>query len=185
MPSLKEELKDITGRRKRFLLMRIADVEPEVARNLCGVPKGTYNTWTSDPNCKFVSLYRKRKEFAGLYKQEAIQMLRRDNQLAVVLLEEKIINKMREELETGEYILIRTNIARDVYSKLIGDLDLVPQSTVISWEQRLQNIFLPQQEVQRGQIIEAEGHILDQPSQSEDESESEQTSPETEEEVQE
>jgi hypothetical protein len=121
---LKEEIRQLTGKKRRFYLMRVAEVEPDVARKMCGIAVGTYNAWLQ--NRDFVTLYRRVDEFIVEYKQEAIQLLRRDNQLAAVMLEEQIISKMREEVATGEYNLLRTNLARDVYTKLIGDLDVVP-----------------------------------------------------------
>ena len=116
--------------------MRIAEIDTNKAQALCDVPDGTYNGWFTDR--VFASLYQRVKEFTIQYKQQAIQMLRRDNQLAAVMLEEKIIEKMIEEINAGEYNLIRTNLARDVYTKLIGDLDIVPQAVGTTWEQKLQ-----------------------------------------------
>lgn len=155
--NLKEEIKPIIGNRRKFLLLRIADVEVTTAREICGIKKGTYNSWLQDE--KFVTLYRRRDEFSSDYKQEAIQLLRRSSQLAATLLEEQIIGKMREEIATGEYVLIKTNLAREVYSKLIADLDILPQSKTITWEERMRGILLPGQEqlpegVVEGQIVE-------------------------------
>jgi len=118
---LVEELKATHGKRRKFLLLRICDIPTEAAREMCGVTKGTYNTWLKSD--EFVSLYRRRKEFAGEYKEEAIRLLRRDNQLSAVMLEKMILDKLKDEVESGEYQLIRLPLARDVYTKLIGDLD--------------------------------------------------------------
>jgi hypothetical protein len=140
--NLKEELKELTGKKRRFLLFRIAEVEAEPARQLCGVTQGSYNNWVGGDDTTFTQLYRRLDELTVSYKQEAIQMLRRDNQLAAVLLEEKIISKMKAEIDSGEYNLIRTNLARDVYTKLIGDLDVVPATQVQTWQQKVQQIFM-------------------------------------------
>ena len=165
--SLHDEIKDIVGKKRRFFLFRVADVDTDTARKICKIPKGTYNTWTSNPHCRFVELYRRRAELSGLYKQEAIQLLRRDNQLAAVILEEKIIQKMGVEIESGEYNLIRTNLARDVYTKLIGDLDYQLDIKSLTWEQRLQQLFVGGQPVNQlgggdGQVIEAEASITEE-----------------------
>ncbi len=119
--SLKDELKPFTGKKRRFMLMRVAEIEAEVARKMCDIPLGTYHGWLNSED--FAVMYRRVEEFTIEYKSEAIQMLRRDNQLSAVILEEQIINKMREEVTTGEYNLLRTNLARDVYTRLMGDLD--------------------------------------------------------------
>jgi hypothetical protein len=139
--SLRDEIKLLTGNKRKFFLLRIADLDAKGAMKLTGIQHGTYNTWLQNED--FVALYRRREEFSADYKQEAIQMLRRDNQLEAVLLEGKIIAEMKRELDNKEYDLIRTNLAREVYSKLITDLDAVPKVLGISWEQRLQQIFIP------------------------------------------
>ena len=102
--SLRDEIKTVTGNKRKFLLLRIVDMDTRTAINLCGIQRGTYNTWLQDP--EFIALYRRRSEFSGEYKQEAIQLLRRDNQLEAVLLEGKLIGKMKSEIENGEYELI-------------------------------------------------------------------------------
>lgn len=153
---LKEELKAISGRKRRFLLLRIIDVGAEAARQLCGVTRGTYNSWLQ--NDAFVELYRRRVELSVLYKEEALRLIRRDNQLQAVLLEEKIINKMREEIESGNYELIRTNLAREVYSKIIGDLDYQPASLSLTWEQKIQQLRESQEprQIEGGAVVDGE-----------------------------
>jgi len=150
---LKDELKVVIGNKRRYLLLRVADVDAETARKLCHIPKGTYNSWLR--NNDFVELHRQIPNWSVEYKQEAIQLLRRANQLSAVLLEENIIAKMQKEIETGDYNLIRTNLARTVYEKLISDLDYQPQAIALSWEQRLQQIFTNQPQIE-GSSIEGE-----------------------------
>jgi len=101
--SLRESIKALSGNKRRFFLLRIADIEARAARDIVGITLGTYNSWFQDE--RFVELYRQRDEFNANNKQEAIQLLRRDNQLEAVFLEGKILAKMKEELDTGEYNL--------------------------------------------------------------------------------
>ena len=135
------------------MLLRIADTDVESARKLCGIPKGTYNFWLQDE--AFVELHKRIADWSAEYKQEAIQLLRRTNQLQAVLLEEQIIVKMKGEIESGNYNLIRTNLARTVYEKLISDLDYIPQNLSLSWEERFAQIVTNQSQVEGG-IIEGE-----------------------------
>lgn len=135
--SLQDEIKDLSGAQRRFFLMRVADLSPEAARQMCGVNQGTYNTWLSRSTNRFAALYQRRDEFNQLYKQEAIQLLRKDNQLAAVLLEQQILSKLQEEINAGIYDLVRTNIARDVYSKLIDGIDLPNAPKKLTWEQKI------------------------------------------------
>jgi hypothetical protein len=177
---LKEEIQDIIGKKRKFLLLRIADVETDLARKMCEIPVGTYNSWTSDATCRFVQLYRRRDEFAGKYKQEAIQLLRRDNQLHAVMLEEKILSKIEEELQTGDYNLIRVPLCRDVYTKLVGDLDWQPTTLALTWEQRREQLV---GRTIDGEVIEAETGILAEHAESEPVTPIEQANSETQETV--
>jgi hypothetical protein len=151
--SLKEEIKVLNGNKRKFILMRVADMDVNSVRKILGVTTGTYNTWLQ--NGVFVAIHRK-IAFTSEFKQEAIQMLRRDNQLAAVLLEGQIIGKLKEELESGDYNLLRSQLAREVYSKLISDLDVVKAAPGMTWEQKI-NILnapaLPQGEIINGELI--------------------------------
>ena len=139
--SLRESIKSLSGNKRKFLLLRIVDFNTEVALKMVGVAKGTYNSWLQSDD--FVALYRQRDDFNANSKQEAIQLLRQENQLAAVFLEGQILAKMKEELESGEYDLMRTNLAREVYSKLVSDLGVAPKIQIGTWEQRIANILAP------------------------------------------
>jgi hypothetical protein len=69
---------------------------------------------------------------------------------------------MKEEIDSGEYELVRTNLAREVYSRLLNDLDVQPQVKSLTWEQKIQNLILPQgeqgllSEVVEGEVVNVE-----------------------------
>jgi hypothetical protein len=153
METLLDIIKPITGHRRTFLLMRISGLDVDLSRQLSKVTKGTYNSWFK--NDTFVGVHQKLPELAQNYRQEAIQLLRRDNQLEAVLLESKIVQKMKEEIESGEYVIIKTHLAREVYSKLMADLDAVPAVSVksLSWSQRIQQIYTkPPDQIEGGTV---------------------------------
>jgi hypothetical protein len=138
--SLKEELRGLSPNKRKYMLLRIAGMDTQPAIKLTGITRGTYNSWMQQAT--FVTIHRRRDELTQDYRHEAIQALRRDNQLSAVLLEGQILAKMKEELETGEYRLIKSHLAREVYSKLMSDLDAIASTQVVSWEQRIQQIFM-------------------------------------------
>ena len=81
--------------------------------------------------------------------------MRKDNQLEAVLLEGKIISKIKEEIEAGDYKLTRTHLAREVYSKLMTDLDIIPE-VKFTWQQRFQGFFQrPPEQIGEG-VVDAE-----------------------------
>ncbi len=151
--SLREKIKGLSGNKRRFLLLRTADIDTKAALKLIGVVRGTYNSWLQGE--EFVTLYREVRKLTDEYKQEAIQLLRRDNQLEAVLLEGKIIAEMKQELKDRKYDLIRTNLAKEVYTRLLSDLDKTPTTPLISWEQRIANIFTnPPEQIVEGSYTE-------------------------------
>lgn len=136
------------------MLLRIIGMDTEASRQLCGLTKGTYNSWLHDD--AFVQLHRQIPNFAAEYQREALQLLRRNNQQRAVLLEEKMLKKIDDELESGEYDLLRTNLGKEVYSKLIADLDYQPKALSLSWEQRIAQLNtgqLPPQ-IEGGDVID-------------------------------
>jgi len=131
-------------------------MDTSTALKLTGVKQGTYNSWLQSQ--EFVAIYRQRDALNSEYKQEAIQILRRDNQLEAVLLEGKIIAEMKREIDEKDYNLIRSRLACDVYAKLITDLDVIPHTQLLTWEQRIgqiTNIVNPPP-VQISPVIEGE-----------------------------
>ncbi len=176
--SLREKVKSLSGNKRRFVLLRIADMDTKAALKLIGVVRGTYNSWLQ--NDTFVELYREVKVLAAEHKQEAIQLLRRDNQLEAVLLESKIIAELKNELENKEYVLTKTHLAREVYSKLIAELDAVPKTQMLSWEQKVQQIFtVSPEQIVEGEVIDAEFTPVNQQESQLEESQLEQESQQT------
>ena len=49
---------------------------------------------------------------------------------------------MKEEIASGELSLVKTNLAKEVYSKLIADLDLKPKVPSLNWQQRIENVII-------------------------------------------
>lgn len=153
--NLKEEIKTLSGNKRKLLLLRVADLDTKTALKIIGIARSTYNSWFQ--NGEFLSLYRRVPSFIIEYKQEAIQLLRRDNQLEAVLLESKILKEMKDELESKEYRLLKSHLAREVYSRLLSDLDKPPEVQVLSWEQRvLQILGKPPEQIVEGEYTSVE-----------------------------
>lgn len=159
METLLEKIKSISGNKRQFILMRIAGMDTDIVMNLLGITRGTYNSWFKNED--FSLVYHELPALVRDYRQEAVQMLRKNNQLEAVLLESKIIAQLKAEIESGEYVLSKTHLAREVYSKLMSDLDVVaPKVQVATWQQRIGTIqqFLdkPREQIEGGNIVDAE-----------------------------
>tara|TARA_Y100000310_G_scaffold16579_2_gene16538 strand:- start:6131 stop:6727 length:597 start_codon:yes stop_codon:yes gene_type:complete len=129
--TLLDELSGIIGNPRKFILIRIAGLDVEESCKYLGVTRAAYNKWFSRAP-KFISANRRIEELRIDYRQEAVRLLRRDNQLAAVKLEAEVIDQMRNEIKNREYELVKTNLGREVYSKLMAALDVVPAATVNS-----------------------------------------------------
>jgi hypothetical protein len=123
--SLKQELAQVFGTMRLFIIYRVAGSTIDDACTALEVTRSAYNSWTMKP--EFKSVYQKLDNLQIDYREEAIGMLRRDNQLLAVTLEKEIMNKMIAEVTSGnitEHSMIRTHLGRDVYSKLVENLNL-------------------------------------------------------------
>ncbi len=133
---LKDELATLKSKRQKdFLVMRIAGMDKRTSLVLLQIPEGTLKRWSNHP--EFKRIYSQIIQYNNDYKEEAIRLLRKDNQLAAVLLEREIIQKLRKEIEEEKYSLVRTHLGREVYSRLISELDHQPTTQVLTWEQRI------------------------------------------------
>lgn len=159
METLQEKIKSISGNKRQFILMRIAGMDTDIVMNLLGITRGTYNSWFK--NEAFSLVYHELPALIRDYRQEAVQMLRKNNQLEAVLLEGKILAQLKVEIESGEYVLSKTHLAREVYSKLMSDLDAVaPKVQVATWQQRIgviqQYLQRPKDRIEGGEVLDAE-----------------------------
>ncbi|MGW8177286.1 MAG: hypothetical protein ACWGQW_00595 [bacterium] len=137
--SLTQELGDIRGDKLTYMLMRVSGVDTGTAKRMLQLKEGTYNTWLRDPNSHFVSIHRRIPELTEQYRDEAFLMLRENNQLSAILLEGEILAEMREEVRIKTYKLVKTNLARTVYERVLDSMEKKPASG--SWGDRLNQMF--------------------------------------------
>ena len=155
MSELKDALVGITKDRRRFILFRVAGLDKNTALSTADVREKRYKSWLHDP--KFVTAHRKIQELHETSREEAMRLIRRDNQMAATLLERDIIERLREEIDCGDYKLVKTHLGREVYSRLMNDLDQTPAIQVNTWEQRI--LSIPPNEQPKligGDIIDAD-----------------------------
>lgn len=164
---LAERIVDLTPLQRKFLLLRAVGFDKASAMEQCEVKKGqpikqgTYNKWLTYEN--FIEAYRfiRSGELTAEDKREAIKLLRRDNQLSAVLLEEEVITQIRAEIVSGNYVLLKTALAKEVYQKLIGDLDVpTVKHERATWEQNILALVNPPKQLEEANAptdyIEAE-----------------------------
>lgn len=137
--SIKETLSSIleglTGKRRQYLIFLIAGLSRGLAIDLTKVNKSSPSFWRKEDE-KYALVESKAELLVNEYQEQAIKLIRRDNQVGAALLERTMIEKIREELDSGEHVLLRTHLAREVYGKLIQNLDQLdslPQH--ITWQQ--------------------------------------------------
>ena len=152
MNTLAEIVKPLTGNKRQFVLLKVSGVDSNVAMTMVGVNRGTYNSWFK--NDTFNAIYKQVPDLIMEHRDEAIQLLRRSNQLEAVVLEGKMIRKIAEELETGDLKFTRTHVAREVYNKLMSDLDKNPILNVkeLTWDQKIYGILNTQDQLKEGTV---------------------------------
>ena len=134
---LQETLKPFRGKARHFLILRISGIKKKEALDLANAGVSDYNRWLIKP--EFVGVHRKIQDLFTEHRDEALRMLRKENQLNAALLERKLITELDKELDTGDYKLMKTGIARDLYTRLMSEMDKSPDTQILTWEQRIQN----------------------------------------------
>ena len=133
--TLSSILEGLTGKRRQYLIFLIAGLSQGYAIELTKVNKSSPSFWRKE-DAKYALVESKAELLVNDYQEQAIKLIRRDSQVGAALLERIMIEKIREEVDSGEFVLLRTHLAREVYGKLIQNLDQLdslPQH--ITWQQ--------------------------------------------------
>lgn len=151
-----QELKGIRGKARKYLLLRISGIDDiEAALNMISATRGAYINWFKPA---FSAVNSRLNELRDNYKEDAIKMLRRDTQVEAVLLEADIIKRLQKEISSGKYDLVRTNIARDIFGKLLSEIDMQPKGDTINWIDKIQVLQgkAQQKQLEGGDVIDTE-----------------------------
>lgn len=148
--ALKEELAVLGNvKQKKFIQYLVAGIKKDVALKLCKIPAPTLKYWLHD-NEQFHQLVNRVEELKDAYFEEAFQLLRQNNKVMALFLEQELLVKIKEEIESGEYNLVKTPLAKEVYNKALEESKgIIPPSA--SWVQFINNpqtvIAPPQREM--------------------------------------
>jgi hypothetical protein len=137
--TLRDLLKGITGKPRDYLVLRIAGIPKEDALASVNSDKWGLASWNRDRN--FYDVHHAVKKWEAEFKSQAIKMMRRSNQLLAAMFERDVILILMTEVATGQHKLIKTQIAKEIYAKLINDLDTTPAVQHNSWEQNIGKII--------------------------------------------
>lgn len=133
--TLSSILEGLTGKRRQYLIFLIAGLSQGYAIELTKVNKSSPSFWRKEDE-RYALVESRAELLVNEYQEQAIKLIRRDNQVGAALLERIMIEKIREEIDAGDYVLLKTHLAREVYGKLIQNLDQLdslPQH--ITWQQ--------------------------------------------------
>ena len=157
MNTLQEVLRPFRGKARQFLILRISGIKKKTALEMARGGISDYNRWLIRPD--FVEVHRQIQDLFVEHRDEALRLLRKENQLNAALMEGELIVQMREEIESGEHQLLRTGLAKEVYAKLMSEMDKAPDTQITTWEQRIQNnqLYLnPPEQLAGGEEVEFE-----------------------------
>jgi len=133
---LRDLLAPLKLKQRTYLLYRICELDMKQSLAMTDITKSAYNTWCADE--LFVEVHRRLPQLQA-YKQEAMQILRRKNQLNAILLEGMVIQKITDEVKAGRWNMAKTKLGTMVFDKLMNDLDIQPQ-VHLSWQDRLKEL---------------------------------------------
>ena len=117
-----------------------------------GIPEGTYKFWVAQK--RFQKVYRQLDDLVAVYKEDALLMLRERNYALVVNLEREMLEKIRNEIETGQPVFARTHLGREIYSKLATEISTRPEVKSVTWEQLVLQGQQPPA-LREGEVIDA------------------------------
>ena len=137
MQTLQEVLRPFRGKARQFLVLRISGIKKKTALEMARGGVSDYNRWLVRPD--FVEVHRQIQDLFVEHRDEALRMLRKENQLNAALMEGELIIQMRDEITSGEYHLLKTGLARELYARLMSEMDKSPDVQITTWEQRVQN----------------------------------------------
>lgn len=126
------------GRKRQYLLLRIAGLTTITARTELGIAERTLQNWKNEEEFALVedNLYSWRSR----YQTEVLDQLRQDNRAIGVLIERRTLLRLAEELDTGDYVLIKTRFGRDVYKNLMAVAGTTEGSNAQTWQQLIAGV---------------------------------------------
>lgn len=139
MSELKQLLHGCRDKYRQFLLYRIAGISKEEALQLTGITLPHYKKLRQEKEY-FRYIVDNIAELQADYRDEAVRMLRRSTQTTAMLMEQKIMDTLYEEVTSGEYKLLKTQLGREVYSKLMTDLEKKEEAPTVDYKQLILNI---------------------------------------------
>jgi len=155
--ALQQTLAPFRGKARHFLILRISGVDKKVALKMANGGVSDYNRWLVRPD--FVAVHRRIQELYTEHRDEALRLLRKENQLNAALMEAELVKEIRREIADGEYHLIKSAIAKELYLRLMSEMDKAPDVQVLTWEERIQqNQFFgtPPEQITEGESVEYE-----------------------------
>lgn len=112
--TLTDALKKLkTKNQKGFVLLCVAGLSIEEA--LTHYSQSSFFRWKKDPD--FSDVFDHLPELHRDYAEEAIGLLRMRNIAEVLTLEDRVLDIVKEELRTGRYDLLKTHLAREIFSR--------------------------------------------------------------------
>jgi hypothetical protein len=155
--ALKDETAALNPKQKKFIQYLVAGTKKDVALKLANIPTATLKWWLHD-NKNFHALVERVEELKDAYFEEAFQLLRQGNKVMALFLEQELLVKIKEEIESGEYNLVKTPLAKEVYDKALesakgvtipnaGWIQFVQSQNVIAGVPQREQLSAPREEV--------------------------------------
>lgn len=135
--SLTTLMSPFRGRKRQYLLLRIAGLDESNSKSELEIATRTLQNWKTEDAFARVEDYL--FEWRNRYQVEALELLRQDNRAIGVLIERRTLLRIVDELEEGEYVLLKTRFGRDVYKNLMTAVNNT-SNPAQSWQQLIAGV---------------------------------------------
>jgi len=135
---LKEELRGVTGKKRIYLILRMLNMPHDDAMLAARIKDIAVGRWKhQDP--RFASVLARASALGSQYQDELIGMLRSATQSYAAFAEFLMVQKIIDELKSGEMSFLKTHTCRLLLDKLLARMEPDIRTLSLSWETLLLN----------------------------------------------
>lgn len=132
--SLEEKLDTVQGVKREYLLFKMLGISHDTILKLLDTDD-MLDHWKKDKN--FKAVFKTAGKLSRQHKGEVISLVRQGSRQIAIAIERLLLQRVMKEALTGEYLLLKTHVGRDAYSKSIQGAEQTGQESPGLWEEMI------------------------------------------------
>ncbi len=160
MENINDLLVSLSYKQRRYILCRMGMMDTQEADSLAGTTAAGRAQWKVN-SPRYKELDDNIETLQRDYGDIALKWLKKENQLTAVLLEKKILDKIEQEIDKGEYDLVKTHLAREVFARHTEEIGKALQSVNITWAQIINSSVRPLKEREKIQALKSGLEVIE------------------------